>query len=219
MSKIKGLGVELEGGWNEIPPAYKNIGRHSVDRDGSVDCRGTYVGEIQLGVYTSVKKLLHDVGENYPKNTDTSCGIHVHMSLDSYSYQKLMEKSFHTCFLKNMKEWGLEKGINENSAFWKRLAGSNRYCKKTFSPTAQAKLTYKESVRYSQLNYCYSLHGTLECRLLPAFQKKELAISGIAKIIDIVEKYLSITKDEEIAIDMIDTGEEELVVTTKRRKI
>lgn len=58
-------------------------------------------------------------------------------------------------------------------------------------PSVQRKLTDKDCARYGHLNYCETLHGTIEVRLFPAMRTPQASALVVAFIRDAFEAYLS----------------------------
>jgi hypothetical protein len=189
---IKLIGIELEGGWEEEPENGVNGESHS---DGSVN---SFSGCQYDGEFVSRPMPLYDVESwifrNYPDSMDSSCGLHVHMSLKTnLQYSRLMSKEFYDYFYRKLKIWGEKKKVYKDSSFWKRLEGRNTYCRVEYrDPDEQARSVSKGQYgdRYNMLNFCYGTHGTLECRVLPVFKSKGLAVSAIMTVCHIVETYL-----------------------------
>lgn len=202
--KITGVNlcaVEIEGGWLRRPSGVYRDGSVTVDlprctcnSDDEAPCEGCHAirGEINCKPQ-KLSNVLDYVDEHYPDFMDSSCGIHIHVSFseDLLSYSKLMSPKFWRYFQKSMHDWGVRNNINPNSRFWKRLNGDNRFCKKRFQPIKQYMLEYKDSARYTQLNYCWKQHGTLECRVLPTFNQARIAKSAIAEFMNIINSYLA----------------------------
>ena len=182
------VGVELEGGWENDPS--RKYHEH-LKYDGSVTgVAGAYIGEL-ASKPMKLDKILLWVNKVYPDTHNKSCGLHIHVSFHNLlDYQKLMSKEFYDYFLKRVKKWGEEKDINPNTEFWIRLKGDNRYCTTGFRPEEQKTFTDHNGPRYMQLNYAWGLYKTLECRLFPMFQKKELALSAIELFVNICDEYL-----------------------------
>jgi len=151
------------------------------------------VGEF-VSIPIKVEEIEEWINKNYPDKTNSTCGGHCHVSLKSASdYMNLMDRAFYEYYLKRMETWGNKMKINKGSSFWKRLIGAN-YCHARFQPKEQRDMTeHYEDVRYAQINYCYNVDNrhTVEFRMLPCFQKKELMVSGIKETVDIVETFLS----------------------------
>ena len=185
MSVIKLVGIELEGGWDEAPDA-------PIHGDGSV----TASGEYDSGEISSPPLRREDVESfivrNYPQNVNPSCGLHVHTSLKSVGrYQQLMSEDFFAHWKNQMRLWGERYPVHRDSQFWQRLAGRNTYCRDSFQAEEQAEATSKWDCRYSMLNFCWTLHGTLEARVLPMFKRPATAIAAVNRHLDIIEEYLS----------------------------
>ena len=85
----------------------------------------------------------------------------------------------------------MDNKINEGTAFWKRLGGKIHWCRNKFVPSSQVELTYKENARYMRWNFCRALKGTIECRMLPTFQKNELNFRSAYIIPAIIRVYLA----------------------------
>ena len=184
MKRIKKIGVEIEGGWDRPIPA-------DIYYDGSVDVEGERYGEI-CSPPLSLSQLERWIRNNYPDHVNKTCGFHIHLSFkNSLDYSRLMSKEFYEYFLFQIEKWAREYGILPNSSFWNRLAGCNSYCKKRFAADEQVQLSGKESIRYTHLNYCFRLHGTLECRLFPAWKRSDTAIASVYALVNIVESWLS----------------------------
>lgn len=209
MKYIKKIGVEIEGGWDKKPPDTEIYGDGSVD----VDCN-FQDGEISSPPMT-LRELLQWIVRNYPQHTNNTCGLHIHISFKkNIYYSKLMSQEFYDYFLARITEWANREQILPSSPFWSRLRGENGYCKKIFRADEQVHLTNKESARYTHLNYCFSLHRTLECRLFPTFKSAKLAQSAVKAFIEIVETFLSKQGREKTYKVNIDeeTGTEKIII-------
>jgi hypothetical protein len=201
---IDQIGVELEGGWKNEKvshPKYRSL----LHSDGSVNVCGDmpfetaakyHVGEIQTPPFQNLSLLINFLKNFYPDLQNHTCGYHIHISLknDLY-YSRLMDKAFHEYILKGFKKWGEKAqkkwGTSLLDQFWQRYNGTNRYCSKEFRPFAQAQIKNKGDGRYTQLNYCYGLHGTIELRLLPMFSEVRLTVDATKQYVKLVESYLS----------------------------
>lgn len=187
MRYIEKIGVEIEGGWcNPLPPS-------NIYYDGSVKDLAEIekAGEIS-STPLSLIEIQEFISRNYPDKVNYSCGLHIHLSFkNNFYYSLLITRDFYDFFLFKIEEWGKEEKINDNSIFWERWKGECCYCKRKFSPEQQINLTSKGSIRYTHLNYCYALHGTIEVRIFPSFEKSRLAISAVKRTIEIFESWLS----------------------------
>lgn len=190
---LRYVGVELEGGWDSPP---RNLGR-----DGSViGVEGT------PGEMASPKLYPFDwrswVQSYYPTSVNDTCGLHVHVSFyNKVSYARIMDFEFYQFFLWYMTAWGERQKVPKSDAFWTRLAGHNHYCSRVHRPMQQVTDRGKGGRRYTQLNYCWSLHGTVECRLLPGFRDIQRGLAGIEAVLNSYELYLRGCKGQEPTIE------------------
>lgn len=191
---ISKLGLELEGGWDKVPEEEGVI----IGHDGSVmrpissvtgkACR--HYGEL-ASPPLPLEKVAEWLKKYYPTGVNNSCGFHVHFSLrKNLDYSRLMDRKFFILFHKRAGEWGKAQNLPSSHAFWERLAGKNTYCKKQHVPGKQVYVAGKGGERYTMLNYCYSLHSTIECRLAPGWETFELALSWVEFLIETVNLYL-----------------------------
>ena len=139
------------------------------------------------------------IHENYPVLVNKSAGGHQHKG--GYSvleYAWLMDPAFDSYLRGVLLKWGEVIHLNENAAFWERVRNGKSLLTKEHKPYLQVDLTSKDEERYHQLNYCWSLHETLELRLLPMFQKEELYIKMTLAVDGFIEAYLA-TKHEQFS--------------------
>lgn len=202
MRYISKIGIEMEGGWNYSPST-------EIYGDGSVSGLDGKLGEICSAPLHSLAVVMRWVEKNYPSSVNSSCGLHVHISLKSnLSYSRLMSLEFYNFFLSRVETWGKEREILSTLPFWSRLKGANSYCRKTFAPDNQANKTSKDPWRYTHLNYCFALHSTIECRVFPMFKNKSLAVEAIELFCSCVEDFLNAHKEREKVINAsISAGE------------
>lgn len=199
---IEAVGVELEGGWKRdkfTHPKYAKV----VGHDGSVnvDSKKYQIGEIKSPPMDRIDSLCRFIDKFYPDAVNKSCGFHIHVSLreDGY-YSGLMNRSFQKFILKRFTRWGKKHQIPESHSFWERLEGKNSYCKAAFIPDKQVGELNKGENRYTQFNFCFGLHGTLEFRMLPQFESAKLATSATKSFVRWVEAYLSNKKNRQAPI-------------------
>lgn len=187
------VGVELEGGWNHEPEHFHE--------DRSVSNLGGYNYHGESNSDPLKPELIEGwILRNYPDEANASCGLHVHVSFTSkLKYMRLMDKKFQTYFLNALRIWGETENIKKEigraghkvrAPFWARLEGNNTYCATDgINSDLQAIMTSKGRCRYKALNFCYSLHGTLEIRVLPVFKQKELAVKAVKEVLRIINAY------------------------------
>ena len=211
-NKVHLIGVELEGGWDECPNSYQD--------DGSVECAGDTTGEC-ISSPLKLVDVLRWIPRNYPEYTNDTCGFHVHTSYnDLRDYETLMERKFYDFFLARITHWGKSYPI-KNRAFWTRLDGKNSYCRKTFVPMEQALVNHKGGPRYSLLNYCWGLHGTLECRLFPMFKSSKTAQAAVCELVDLIETYLVMHRPTRTSIvsNFVPTRRHQLIPNPVNKKV
>lgn len=189
--RIKAIGVELEGGWQNNPPP-------DMHRDGSVTVDARYVGEISSEPLPDIAAAEAWMRANYPQQVNSSCGLHVHVSTNELNYSRLMEPEFAQFFEGRMAEFlsqGLANGRPGYDLLRQRFQGLNRYCQKKFIPEQQLFMRdrYGDTAthpRYAQLNFCYARHGTLECRMFPCFPSVDDGVAAVKAFYDTVFDYL-----------------------------
>lgn len=197
-NRISAIGLELEGGWSSGTPGFE-----LVKRDGSVTgiSGDKYrVGEVcskPIKEWEDAEKWLRS---NYPNSVNETCGFHVHVSLPPLHYSRLMNPGFEGCFLNAMEDfWSRFRAEPGFNLFRSRLDGQNQYCQKVFRPEDQIwrKEHYGERTglsalpRYSQLNFCYGRHGTMECRLFPCFPQINHSVEAAKVFTECINSYLS----------------------------
>lgn len=190
--RIKGIGVELEGGWH-VPPAT------TIHHDGSVNVRANHVGEVSTpGPIDTLPLALAWTRQNYPSSVNSTCGLHVHLSVNNLNYGRLMETEFKDYFEQQLAQF-LQDGLDRNAQGFEllrsRFNGDNRYCQKIFRPAEQIYVPgrYGDPAvhpRYSQLNFCYNRHGTVECRVFPCFPDPEDGCAAVSMFYKTVFDYL-----------------------------
>lgn len=186
---IDKIGIELEAAW-------KNPRKDLViDESFSIHDFPGYagVGELVSKPIESKIEMLKWLHDNWPDETCPKCAMHVHFSLNHINhYSACMSNRFYEHFLIEMKKWG-DNYPCRNELFWQRLNGENKYCKKRFNPDKQAQYREKghnRQDRRDHWNFCWGLHQTMECRLLPMFKNIDTAISAINALITCIETYL-----------------------------
>lgn len=191
MRYINLIGVEIEGGWSEKPAILKTDGSVHISKDFA-----QYAGEC-ISPPGSLDQINDWIDKYKPDYVNSTCGLHVHFSMKKMSdYVRLMEDSFYSHFYTSMDSWGKAMQFGEKHQFWSRLGGSNTYCKKGFNLDNTERQTYGGGDRYTHLNYCFSKHGTIECRLFPAFKDPEKIKKAVKVLVRTVNTYLDSNEDK-----------------------
>lgn len=187
---IKGFGFELEGGWES--DRYDEIENKGLMKgDGSVETDDTQPGEIASPVFRDIYTAWKFMRDNYPDEVNRSCGFHVHISVEDGHYTTLMEKEFYKEFLKWSHWIGRTFTKRLPGTYMSRLRGENNFCQAKFMPDEQVK---ERGDRYTQLNFCYSTHKTLENRMFPGCKSPRTAFFLLIQYLLFVENYLEKTK-------------------------
>jgi hypothetical protein len=238
---IHGIGIELEGGdWPDgrDTEGWKEDG--SVDVEGSgggedCDCPNSHdvgyyghhddcasggysdSGEVASPILMNWREVKEFVTDCYPKNIDSSCGMHVHASFKEHDdYVRVMRQSFYKLFQKNWNAWARSAELRgfpigqDVRRLRSRLQGGNTYCQDEFFPER----TYLAShggghTRYTQLNYRWKAIGTLECRVLPMFDTAERALSAVGNLIKMYNTYLKESSRIEYVLNTINMDEKD----------
>lgn len=213
-NRIAYVGIELEGGWNAPPPGVRIGHDASVFRGGNPKVGpNTLSGEISSPSMEPAAAALW-IKKYYPDIVDKTCGLHVHMSFrTAQHYERLMVKEYHDTLLAYLAKWGEAAGVRAAHPFWGRIKGEYDTCSNNFWPDLQVTKKSKvyqhaEGSRYTVLNYCWHLHGTIECRVLPMFEQSKTAVSAVRKVIDITNATLFVlgkgNKQERVGLEVSD---------------
>lgn len=176
------MGVEFEGAWKRTK---RNKTR--LKRDGSVNFYGTVdyltirqeklkIGEIVSKPHSNRGKLKFWMKNLYPKLSNRTCGLHIHVSFKNPRHKELLRFEFNDYFINSLKEWTKDKNISQ--AFQDRLNGNNNYCKITYDPYNKC-----QAVNFSR-------NGTLEFRIFSQVMEVDLAHQCVDFVHDAVENFL-----------------------------
>lgn len=150
---LKAIGVEIEGGWNDVSKVlkyfhsdwstpiegFKNIEHILPYGDYHVD---NYIiervqkeisypvhGEVASEPLPNLREVYRWVNKVHPQGFARTCGIHVHTSFHNLTqYAKIMTPHFYNLMIERMEEFGKKEvngkdGAEEN--FWHRWSGKN----------------------------------------------------------------------------------------------
>lgn len=208
------IGVELEGGWNRTFSDIQIGHDISVTRPKVSTSRGCSCGESHSAEVTchwgeipsppmTLKDILEWMRVHYMDGVHPSCGFHIHVSVKhALHYSQLVDKRFYDLFLKEVRKWGHSEGFPSDHAFWERLdnkdtkQGFARFSNHPYAAARQIVMTEKQDFRRSALNYCYAQHGTLECRIFPAFSDVKIAARAVIFFVKLIEEWLASRPEE-----------------------
>jgi hypothetical protein len=202
---IDRIGLEIEGCW--AGKAGESPFDFPLKQDISVHQIGDYphVGEASTPEPLPRADARGWLRAHWPAASDTYCGMHAHASIVDpiRNYGRLACQEFFDHLLKRLDQWGDMKGFNPHHPYMHRLKGCkdhltpdgrplNRFCTRTFDPSTQMKLKEKNSdARRSILNFCYEMHGTIECRVWPMFTEgPDLAADAVEVFFTAIEDFL-----------------------------
>ena len=181
-------------------PRCMDIGNYHNDCDYDCgceinhECRGDgseYVDGEMVSPPLNAEDLPQWTRENYPEETNTTCGAHQHTSFKRMKYYSIvMCKGFQEYMHIGLMAWAKATGIRDGSAFYKRMNGDVHWCKKMYDAYQQIQTSDKDDCRYRIINYCWRLHGTMEVRVLPAFQNVEYTVSAQKELTRLIEQYV-----------------------------
>lgn len=227
-NRIYRVGIELEGFWKDalpkgvahlehdgsvVFPGYMCRSQRGdcYDQDGKlVGFKGELPSPPLLPEGKDILTLEKWLLAHYPTKVNSSCGLHVHMSFtNAFVYMVLMREEYMWTVIEEMKKWAHSRKELDSKThpIWDRLAGKSEYCQHVFLADGQAQKVRKEfdhhgrDHRYTVINYPFTRQGTVECRLLPMMETKELALSAIQHLLLITNAFLfSQAKDESLAL-------------------
>jgi hypothetical protein len=152
-----------------------------------------YVGELASPVFYHVNNLVAFIDKYHPDHTNFTCGGHIHVKPETIlEYKEMMTKKFYHDFMDAVEYWARSRDINPDSELWKRLRGKSlekgrtNYCKLGFLPHRNG----KDQDRYRAINYCYDKHKTIEFRIFPCFQSKQLMKDCVKFVYDFCNVWL-----------------------------
>ncbi len=171
---------------------YSEAQRDRIREDGCTCDGGAsgWQGEISSIPMASRDEYVAMLTTLHPDEANASCGFHVHASFTPSDYSRLMEPVFWTFFTAKWRSWQRPEGANDDEweRFQYRLDGRQSYCRANFTPDAQVN---DIGERYTQLNFCFRKHGTLECRLLPMFNTPAVSVAAVDYLLSIYDEFLS----------------------------
>jgi len=178
-----------------------DAGHSQLDCDpvecGCCDCSSSELedGE-RVSPVLQPSELPQWVIDNYPDEVNDSCGAHLHVSTDMLTYSILLDPKFLDFVISESKAWRDRANI-KNESFNRRLNNLNTYCKTKYDAGNQVTSTeHYYNARYTAVNYCYRLHGTLEFRIPPAFKQARITAKYYCLLLSLIPKFVKNYKTE-----------------------
>lgn len=220
------MGVELEGSWtskSRSDVAAQVRGAKAV-KDLSVKIGVGDPGEIITRPHADLDALCTDILALYPDQVHVSCGFHAHNSFTPMDASIIASHKFYSYFKDCWEKWGHKKKLPRTHEFWTRLHGQNVNARDEFVPEKQligdGRGGKGSHARYTILNfYSWELHRTVECRLLPMFSDRELAVDAIRYLAWIYDSYLNRNGFESISFEPKSQLQGERVLESYEMKI
>jgi hypothetical protein len=207
-NRVALVGVELEGGWIELPPGVAQLDHDGSVFNGRMPAGVRYIGELPIGpaLPAGIGELIR---QNHPQKVNNTCGMHVHMSFETlWYYHVLMVPEYTKTVIHYLTKWAEEQKFKDSHHIWPRLKGESRFCRDEFWPDMQAGTKRKDhnqerpGHRYTHVHYC-GRHSppTIEIRTLPMMDKIKTAISAVHRVIDITNACLYVLGPKSSKLD------------------
>jgi hypothetical protein len=236
---VLNFGYEIEGGFEYEFADRDDDGEYCNEHfrhDGSVSVNDDELedGEIASPKFRVDRRLQFRqfVGENMPSETNNSCGIHVHVSMNNaLAYQKCCDVDFYKLFRKTVWRFmhnGLfsAKTVRE---FESRYNGRHStYCRDGFNPDHSINSGFRDfqtesanfqAGRYNCINFeAFRKYKTIECRMFPSSEDKDEVIAMVEFWIEFCNNYLqNVTPYERgnfetVEVESVDTDTTEEVL-------
>jgi hypothetical protein len=203
---VKYFGFEIEGGFESWHKGYdsetEEPNNDYFKHDGSVECLEGIAGEIASPRFRvdRMENFRRFAIDNMPIEANSTAGMHVHISFNTQeAYARCMDIEFWNAFKTEVQNFFLEKeGKFDDDViqrFWARFENESTYCKSEFCPEYQSNSVWNRyfdshNGRYTQLNYPFGQHQTIECRLFPSTIEAHELIEMVEFFINFTNKYL-----------------------------
>lgn len=191
------VGIELEGGWDKLPPGVRLVHDGSVVFPQMVNA----VGELPSGILDVVNGSptywATWLATNFPHHVNDTCGMHVHLSFKTaFAYNRLMTPQYPATVVAEFRRWATEQHLADNHAIWPRLANKSKFCQHKFFADEQVQQREKDhdqarmGHRYTVINYAYGRYSTVECRLLPMMATYDQSRAAVQELLDVTNAFL-----------------------------
>ena len=158
-------GIEIEIG---VDNTFTPLSNWQIQQDGSIHCNKRGLREIELvsPVYNDYKTMINDVlkYKKMFKEANESMGLHIHFKPTKQHYAVFSNKHF--------IEFFNNKFMLRFPKIWEERSDNN-YCKRldnidldvSNKIQKQIDVCYKDTQRYSEINFCLNTHKTIEFRI------------------------------------------------------
>lgn len=202
MGRILMVGLEVEGGWNGTPgrKPFESPIIADLSIDGNTlrtDRRLTnaHVGEVvSPPMLPDAYNINGWIDKHWPDSTNITCGYHIHTSFkNNRDYSILTTKSFLHYVHQQILGEARRLQLPDDHYLYQRLSGKNPFCLFNFDSSSQIAMKRKsvgDRTRYGMLNFAWNIHRTVEYRVFPTFETKDLAKAFTYCYLDAIETFL-----------------------------
>lgn len=181
-------GIEIEGGWTGAPLGFTGCDDRSVSE---LHSRYRYTEMVLSKPVLSInqlKKCVLKACKSYYRESNDTCGTHIHWS--PVHYHKYFRPEFPKYFVKEYKRF-FERDyrflVRLSNKYCSGIITINDMCNQVRSKTNQC---FNSSARYKAVNYPFMAHKTIEFRVFPALNPRQVG-EDITKICNFLELVIS----------------------------
>lgn len=208
-TKLKKFGFEIEGEFSE--DLMEKLAKYGeIKTDGSINrCRNCNLSGMEfasrpLAINSYGRKqlkeifsLLEEKHKEKEFHWNKSCGFHVHVSFSPNQPPEIWSKEFTNGFLQVMGQ--------KFPGILKRRS-NNRYCKATSYRDIDI-VDSQDRYRFINLNSAYDSHGTIEFRIFPSGNPKNLR-KYLVFILKFVRMFIANGIEKTLEVELADDSQE-----------
>lgn len=167
----------------------------SLDRPISQSNGYIVTGEYVSRPLKTWDEFIKFIDNCHPDVVNDSCGNHIHASTRNLVYMSMLLENADQIYERmvlSLGKWG-SRVLKDESYEWLncRLKGNNTFCQRGSNKQIITKDNNEYGERYKALNFrSLTQHGTLECRILPAFKKAQHTKEAVHIIMSVYNKVL-----------------------------
>lgn len=195
---IDKIGIEIEGRYANLRAVRNRASNEGLTGDADGSLRGSPNSDALPWEFRtepgSLRDALVQLTDFYPDETDSHCGMHVHLSFRANTAVTLLATpQFYEYFKASWTAWGRANNLNPRGQFFSRLNGDNDYCAPNRDIMCEDGEDNMRTIdRYTQMNWSsWDRHKTVECRLLPMFIDAKLGVSAVTHLVTMIEDWLA----------------------------